>query len=433
MNPQSIESIEELFDPASCDSADMEKAGVPRIKATPFAWPDPEAIAPRQWLFGRWLLRGEITAVIAPGGIGKSTLISGIALSLASGREFLGKTIWEGPRRVWIWNLEDDAKEMDRSLTACRLHHGITQATCPGELFRDSGLDQSLCTAIEGAEGFKIIEPVYEALRKEITERGIDVLTVDPFVKSHEVDENANSLIDKIGARWKKLAHETGCSIVLVHHTKKMGGQEVRAESSRGAVALINVARSTLVINPMSKDEAEKFGITDRLLQRSIVRVDDDKPNRAPPESAWWMQKVSVPLGNSDDFHRSDDVGAAVHWTPPDPFEDISTRDLYNVQMAIEVADGERCRESVQSKDWVGYVAAAALGLDALNDKADKERVKSLVKAWIATGALKKEYRRDGKGEDRPYVIVGNWIDPTTLPTFKSGVGEGGKSGGATP
>jgi hypothetical protein len=413
---------------------EIEPPGTPTITATPFAWPDPTCIPPRQWLFGRWLLRGEVTAVIAPGGVGKSTLIGGVALSLASGREFLGKTVWEGARTVWVWNLEDDREEMERSLTACALHHGIGEAECGGRLYVDSGLEQRLCTAIEGADGFKIIEPVYESLRKEIEARGIDVLTVDPFVSSHEVDENSNSLIDAIGKRWKRLASETGCSIVLVHHTKKMGGQEVKAESSRGAVALINVARSTLVINSMSKDEADRFGITDRQEQRSIVRVDDDKPNRAPPESAWWMKKASVELGNSDQFNRTDDVGAAVHWTPPDPFENLSTRDLYNVQVAIQAADDEQCRANVQADGWVGKVAGTALHLNT-SEAAVMARVKALVKTWIATGALTVDRRPDpkGKGKTVPYVMVGNWVDPACLPALKSGVGQGGESGGATP
>ena len=133
-------STEPIRDLADLTSDQIAEIGVRRIRATPFTWPEPKHIPPRRWLFGRWLLRGEVTAIIAPGGIGKSTLISGIALSLASGREFLGKTIWEGPLRVWVWNLEDDSDEIDRSLTACRIHHGITQEFCPGELFRDSGL-----------------------------------------------------------------------------------------------------------------------------------------------------------------------------------------------------------------------------------------------------------------------------------------------------
>ena len=323
---------------------------------------------------------------------------------------------------------------MDRSLTACGIHHGINEQHCEGRLYVDSGLEQRLCTAIEGPEGFKIIEPVYENLRAEIIERDIDVLTIDPFVSSHDVDENSNSLIDSIGKRWKRLASETGCAIVLVHHTRKMSGREVRAEDSRGAVALIAVARSTLVINPMSESEAEKFGITDARERRSIVRIDDDKPNRAPPESAWWMQKVSVPLGNSDDYYRSDDVGAAVHWTPPDPFEDLSTRDLYNVQMAIDKADDESCRASIQSPGWVGHLVAGVLHIDT-SEAAGKARANALLKSWIASKSLQIDRRPDpkGKGRTTPYVIVGNWIDPATLPTLQSVVGVGGESGGATP
>jgi hypothetical protein len=393
------------------------------IRATPFAWPDPASIPPRKWLFGRWLLRGEITAVIAPGGVGKSTFVGGVALSLASGREFLGKTVWEGARTVWVWNLEDDLREMERSLIASALHHRIGYVECGDRLFVDSGLDQRLCTATEGPNGLQIIEPVYEDLRREIVERGIDVLIIDPFVSSHDVDENSNSLIDTVGKRWKRLASETGSSIVLVHHTKKMGGQEVRAESSRGAVALINVARSTLVMNPMSKEEGERFGIVDRHEQRAIVRVDDDKPNRAPPENAWWMKKVSVALENRDDFGRTDEVGAAIHWVPPDPFENVSTRDLYEVQSAIQSADAEQCRDNVQAAGWVGHIIGTVLKLDS-NDAFQKARIKALLKTWIANGALAIE-RRDpkGKGRDVPYVTVGDWVDPAHLPTPPSGVG----------
>lgn len=399
-----------------------------RITATPFAWPDPAKIPPRQWLFGRWILRGEVTAIVAPGGIGKSTFVSAVALSIASGKDFLGKTVWEGAGAVWIWNLEDDKTEMERSLMASSIHHATGPKDCPKGLYVDSGLDQRLCTAIEDAEGFKIIEPIYDNLKAEIIERGIDLLTVDPFVSSHEVDENKNSLIDAIGKRWKKLAHETGCSIVLVHHTRKTGGQEVKAEHSRGAVSLINVARSTLVLNHMTQEEGERFGITDKAERASFVRVDDDKPNRAPAENAWWMKKHSVPLGNLDDFGRTDEVGAAAPWTPPDPFDGLSTRDLYNVQLAIDAGE---YGENVQAKDWAGIVVADVLGFD-LEEKKDKERVKSLIRTWKGNKALTVKREHDGKRE-RPYLVVGNWVDPTTLSTSQGGVEKVENVGAATP
>ena len=56
---------------------------------------------------GHWLLRGEVTAIIAPGGTGKSTVGNAIALSLASGRPLLGKPLHRGALGVWVFNLEE--------------------------------------------------------------------------------------------------------------------------------------------------------------------------------------------------------------------------------------------------------------------------------------------------------------------------------------
>ncbi|MEZ5688743.1 MAG: AAA family ATPase [Caenibius sp.] len=399
------------------------------IHATPFGWPAPGSIPARRWLFGYWLLRGEITAIVAPGGVGKSTFTTALALSLASGVEFLDKPLHDGACTAWLWNLEDDKDELDRQVTACGLHHGVGPDECGKRLYVDSGLNQRLCTAIEDDKGFRLIEPVYSELKVEIERRGVDLLIVDPFVSSHEIPENDNVKIDKVAKRWKRLASETGSAIALVHHTKKMGGREVKAEDSRGAVALINTARSTLVLNPMTTEEAERFGISDKAEQRRMVRVDDDKPNRAPPESAWWFRKASVDLGNGKGFKAGDSVGAAMPWTPPDPFDGISTRDLYDVQLAID--DGDWA-DSIQAKDWAGHAAAKVLRLD-MDDATAKNRVKSLLKTWKQNGALAVEKRPTAKGRDKPFVIVGDWVDPASLPTLKSGVGESGKSGASDP
>jgi len=405
------ERIRDKFEQASSGP----KAG---IVATPFAWPDPAAIPKRRWLLGYWLLRGEITAVIAPGGVGKSMLTSAIALSMASGRDFLGKPLPEGAQGAWLWNLEDDRDELTRQVTACAMQHGISEGECSGRLWVDSGLEMGLCTAIEDGDGFKLIEPVFDAIKAEIEARAISVLIVDPFVSSHSIGENDNSLIDRVAKRWKRLASETGCAIMLVHHTKKMGGREVRAEDSRGAVALINAARSTLTLNGISAEEAERFGITDKAEQRRLVRVDDDKPNRAPPESAWWFRKSSVDLGNGGGLEPGDNVGAAVAWSPPDPFDGLGVRDLYNVQLEI---DASEWGDASTANDWAGYAVAKVLKIDPTTDKA---RIKSLLRTWKHNGALKVDKRMvSGKGREKPFLVVGDWVDPATLPTLKTGVG----------
>ena len=66
------------------DEAAARINGHTALRATPYRWPDPASLPRRQWLIGHWLLRGEVTAIIAPGGTGKSTIGNALALSLAS-------------------------------------------------------------------------------------------------------------------------------------------------------------------------------------------------------------------------------------------------------------------------------------------------------------------------------------------------------------
>lgn len=377
------------------------------VQATPYTWRDPASIPPRGWVYGRWLLRGTIACVVAPGGAGKSTMVAGTALALATGRDFLGKKVWDGPKRVWLWNLEDDLDELSRSIQAAAIHHDIKPDDVAGRLFVDSGMEgASLCTAVEVDGQFKLLEPVYEALTQEIERRGIDVLIVDPFVSSHEVEENANSKIDKIAKAWGRVAKAANCVIVLVHHTSKAGSGDVTAMSSRGAVSLPNAARTTLVLNRMTEDHAQELGITPDQRGR-YVSVADDKHNRAPAEKADWYELIGVELGNGVDHHPGDSIAVAVPWALPDPFDDVTAQHLEQVKRVI---DGGEWRENMQSSQWAGHAVAQVLGLDADN-KTDRGRIKSILRQWISNGALKIERRMDKTRQERPFIVVGRWGD----------------------
>ena len=378
----------------------------PSITATPYLWRDPTALPRRPWMFGRWLLRGTIACTIAPGGAGKSTFLATLALSMASGQPILGKEVWGGAKRVWLWNLEDDLDEMARSIQAAALHHNLAREDIEGGLFVDSGMEGAgLCTAIEGPDGFTLLVPIYEALTAELIARQIDLLVIDPFVSSHQAEENHNTKIDAIAKAWGRVAKTANCCIMLVHHTSKAGAGEVTALSSRGAVALINAARSTLVINRMTPEEAERLGMPDED-RRRCINVTDDKHNRAPAEKADWFQLVGVDLGNGG-LALGDNVAAVAPWKLPDPFDNITTRDLAAVQTAI--SEGE-WRENAQAAQWAGNAIADTLGLNADN-KADKGRIKSMLRTWISNGVLKVVERNDKKSEPRKWIEVGEWVD----------------------
>ena len=392
------------------------------ISATPYVGRPSASIPLRPWVYGRYLLRNTIAAVVAPGGIGKSSLMVGTALALATGRDLLGKPVWDGPKTVWLWNLEDDGDELARQIEGACVRHGIGPDDYAGRLYVDSGLDGAgLCTAVEGREGCVVLKPVYEALAAEILARRIDVLIVDPFVSSHQVDENANVKIDAIAKEWARLAKRCSCSIVLVHHAKKVEGRKITSEASRGAIALIAAARSTLVLNRLDDDDGQRLNIPPRE-RRRYFSVGDDKHNRAPAEAADWYRLDSVSLGNGG-LEGGDSVGVVVPWTPPKAAEQISVGDLRRVQTAI--ASGSWRYDTRAKESWVGVAVAETLGLST---EQDKPRILELIKQWLAGGAL---IRRPVKSAatnwmEKTFVEVGIWVDPSVAgPMGTDGVTDG--------
>jgi hypothetical protein len=368
-----------------------------RITPTPFVWRDPATIPPRDWIYGHHLIRKYVSLVVAPGAAGKTSLIIGDAVALASGRDILGTPVYGQPKRAWLWNLEDPRDEIERRVIATAMHHGIAPEVLAERLFVDSGRDTALCVGTMEDGSVNILHPVVDALVEALTTRQIDVLVVDPFVSSHTVSENDNNAIDAVAKAWGVVAERANCAILLVHHLRKLGGAEATAEAARGAGALVAAARSVRVLNRMTEEEASRAGLE---THRRHFRVFDDKANLAPAAAdADWFQMIGVELGNGDN------VGVVARWRWPNPLDDVSVADLVAVQKAI---DGKGYRANVQAQQWVGRAIADVLGLD-IGDAAAMQQVKGLLRIWLANGALVITTTKDGKGTERPIVEVGRW------------------------
>jgi hypothetical protein len=381
------------------------------INATPYVWRAPQSIPERQWIYGHTLLRGSLSMLVAPGASGKTALTVGMALALASGRNLLGKTVWGGRKRVWLWNLEDSADELDRVIQAGCKHWGLSENDLNGWLFRDSAMSGNGLILADDLAGVRVL--VTKALGDELVARKIDVLIIDPLVSAHRASENDNGKMDELAKALSVIAVTADCAILAVHHTGKLRGEEANAEAARGASALVNAARSVPSINKMTVAEANKFGIKGDL-RRRYFQVYDDKGNRAPPaDHADWYHLHSVSLGNGADGGDGDNLPVVVPWTPPDAFAGLTVEHLRIVQATI--AAGE-WRESVQSPGWVGNAVADVLDLD-LDEPTEKARVKSLLRGWIKSGALKVETRNDDKSNKRKFIAVGKSADDFSLPS----------------
>lgn len=362
---------------------------------TEFVWRDPASIPRRPWVYGRHLIRKQVSVTVAPGGVGKSSLTICEGLAMASGRELLGDWAAKG-LKVWLYNLEDPRDEMDRRIIAAMQHHRVNPEEVTGRLYVDTGRERELCTAIQTRVGIQIIKPEMDALAAEIEAREIDVLVIDPFVSSHQASENDNGAIDLVAKEWARLADRCNCAIELVHHTRKTNGEEATTESGRGATALLAAARSGRVLNKMRGERREEWGLMND--PATFFSIDRDKANLAPTGARTWRRMASVELANGDH------VGVCEAWTPPGTFDDMSVDDLLAVQRAL---DGKGRRYSDQAgDDWAGLTVADVLGLDAT---ADRKRIKKMIEAWLKSGALMKGQKTGPIRKPVPTVEVGQW------------------------
>lgn len=381
--------------------------------AQPFVWRDPATIPRRQFLYGFELRRRQVSAVVAPGAAGKTTLKIGRAICMATGLNKLGHRVWNGPHRVWLWNLEDDLEEVEKIIHAFLKMWDLTAADLGDRLFingADSINSGSLKLAVEANfGGFKVQRPIAEGLIEELTEKRIDYLDIDPFVSSHAVDENSNQAIDAVAKEWLRIAHAANCAVGLAHHLRKTTATEFTANDARGAGAMINAARSCLVLQRMSKDDALKLQVTEAERKRHFS-VYDDKNNKAPAAlKADWYKFVSVGLGNNDDSGPEDSVAAVERWSPPDVFGGVTTRQLYNIQKMID-GNPMKARKHSKSNAWVGKQVAFVLDLN-MDKHGVRQRIDDMIRTWLDSGALATVEKQDERREIREFVEVGRWAD----------------------
>jgi len=376
----------------------------PTVVATPFRLGNPASIPRREWLYGTALIRRFMSVIVAPGGVGKSSLTIAEALAMATGRPLLGITPPE-PLRVWLWNGEDPRDELQRRIAAACLRHGVQEEEIDGRLFVDSGRDTRLVIMREVRKEIIVAAPVVEGIVSEINEKEIDVLIVDPFVTTHEVTENDNGAIARVAYQWSDIADRTGCAILLVHHARKTNGGEVTAEDSRGGIALVGAARIVRVLNPMTTAEAEEFGVSpdDRL---SHVRLGDGKANLSRrSERGNWFRLVSVPLGNgSGNMDFGDEVAVATEWRPPSRSARATLSAEQIAAVKAEVAQGEH-RLDMRSPIWVGNAVTVALDI-APSERGARRGVEAVIDRLITDGHLKVVKRLDAKRREKDFVEV---------------------------
>lgn len=396
-------------------AAAVVEAPPTEFPATPLNWDRMMAVPPRQWVYGHFLIRRFVSILGAPGGTGKTAYAYVIACCLLTGIEILRETVHE-PGNIWLYNLEDPMEELERRFKAVVLHHNLDRHEIQDRLFLDSGRDRPLTVAVLDKHGNAIATPIPELIVAEIIRRKVKVMIVDPFIRSHSLEENDNVQIDLAINQWAMVADKADCAILLLHHFRK-GGTSGDAGAFRGASSLIDAARSAISLAPMTAEEADRLGIPDRT-RWQFIRVDNAKLNLAPPpEDTTWLRLVNVPLENAAGGRIEDHVQTVERWEPESPWEGIPMSVVIRILDAIEAGpgNGEQFTTRANSADksrWAGSLIVQIAGKT-------EGQARGIIRAWVESGTvLEGRYRSPGQRKD----VAGCTVDPAKLAEMRHAV-----------
>ena len=353
---------------------------------------------------------GSSLSLLADGGVGKTALRIAQALALASGQPITGEHVFRRGR-VLIVSLEDDRDELRRRVKAARLHHGIEAADIREYLFLSAVAHRGLKIAVM-KDGNPVPSDMYDHLVEVIRKRQIDLVILDPFVKSHSVEENGNNAIDFVASLLSRLAIEHNIAIDAPHHISKGAPDPGNANRGRGASAFKDAARLVYTMTPMSDDEAGLFNV-DKADRRSYVRVDAGKVNLLPPASgAQWFRVVGAQLDNgTPDYPGGDEIQTVETWSTPDLWGSLNPVSLNALLTDIDkgLPGGKLYSDHGRAEER----AVWPLMTRHLPDMSETQG-REIIRTWIKTGLL---YRADYQDEELRKARKGLRVDHAKRPT----------------
>jgi hypothetical protein len=371
---------------------------------------------PRRWLAKGLFCRGVFSSLVGSGSIGKTAVRFAQLIKLATGSDkILPSQVIYGRRRVLLLCLEDDIKEVHRRLRAACVYHGIDTEELVGWLFVKAIRGKKLVTTDN--KGNRILGPLEKLLRDAIKRQNIDLVCLDPLIKTHTLEENSADM-DFVADTLCTLAIECDIAVDSPHHVPKGQRSPGDPDAARGHSSLRDAGRLFYTLVVMSPEEAAELGVKEED-RRSYIRMDSSKVNiTKASKRAQWFELIGVEIGNGTaEYRAGDEVQTVREWTPPEATALTDTaidQILDEIATGIPTPDGSENRytQSLQAKAdrhaW-RVVMRFAPGLA-------EKKCKQAITQWIKTGVLYAKDYWDAKRNN----VSGLYVDAAKRPARKA-------------
>jgi hypothetical protein len=243
----------------------LDELAASNLAAAPI-FPKPDAIMPDEWKSARSTpdcivtdyLFADVAVLIAPGGMGKTTLMLFEAIHIALGMPLYGMTVRK-PGTALIITAEDS-----REMLIARLR-AIAQDMMLSERDIETVMQRVRISDVSGS-GFRLTEVKGDVVRPG---NGIDqiieacraiqpvLIVVDPAVSFGVGESRVNDAEQGLVEAARKLRRALNCCVRYIHHSGKQNARDraVDQYAGRGGSAFADGARMVHVLQSLTPDE----------------------------------------------------------------------------------------------------------------------------------------------------------------------------------
>jgi len=258
------------------------------------------------WVFDGSLLVKTVGALVGPGGVGKSTLMLEMLISVATGRDIL-PGIFKPTRAGKVLAI---FAEEDETI----LHHRFKGLMDGLFVFDDeahrmlkenmlmiaaSGHDLRMLTSDAGGEKVTVFFNMVLESVKSIPE--LRLIVVDPLSRFFGAGENDNGAGTLFISLLEKIAQATGAAVIACHHVGKKAGYAngnfdldaaMHQDAARGASALTNGARWQCNLVGLPEQSAKKHCKVKWAKPGQFLALQVSKKNYGKPEPVHFLERL---------------------------------------------------------------------------------------------------------------------------------------------
>lgn len=164
------------------------------------------------WLVENFWQKGKINVMFGPEKAGKSRLLNWLLVNSFVNEDVVGLKIIHRPKRVLYLAAEELVEDVNSRFLRYLAFAGAVprQALIPVDFISAAGL------RLDHGHQRKWLE-------EKLVNEEYDLLVIDPLRRVHGADENDNTAMSQIFNDFRRWTNVHGISMVLLHHTGKLG------------------------------------------------------------------------------------------------------------------------------------------------------------------------------------------------------------------